>query len=237
MVDYQDGPEFTWLLTGLSTSFYNNVLGTRLTEETVTQRLREVLDSFAAKQVRYLSWWVEADAQPPQLGGYLEALGLTYLEGMPGMAVDLEQMDPALASVSGLSIKHVTNQKDLRQWTDTLLSGFDLPLRESEACCELYLPLGFDLPLRHYLGIWNGRPVATSQLFLGEGVAGMYCVATIPEARRHGIGAAMSMKPMLEAREIGYRIGTLQASPLGAPVYQRMGFRKHAQFSHYYLAP
>lgn len=52
-----------------------------------------------------------------------------------------------------------------------------------------------------------------------------------------GIGAVMSTIPMLEAREMGYRIGILQASPMGVPVYQRMGFIEHTQLSCYFLVP
>ena len=42
--------------------------------------------------------------------------------------------------------------------------------------------LGLELPYRYYVAFLGGKPVAASMLFLAEGVAGIYSVATLPEA-------------------------------------------------------
>lgn len=235
-VEFHDGPEFKWLLTGLPYAFLNSVLHTRLNSRDVSKRIAETLAYFKTRNVKRLSWWVEPGSEPSNLGEHLEANGLTYSEGAPGMAVDLQALNEDLPSPSGLAIKTVTDEKTLKQWSATALIGFgDVDLRNGDACFEMFKCLGFDLPLRNYVGYFNGKPVATSQLFLGAGVAGLYWVATIPEARGKGIATALSMAPLLEARAKGYRIGILQSSPMGEKVYRRMGFREYSRQSYYVL--
>jgi predicted acetyltransferase len=91
----------------------------------------------------------------------------------------------------------------------------------------------FDQPFWTYLAFLNGQSVATSQLFLSAGVAGIYNVTCVPEARGQGIGAAITQAPLLDARAIGYRVGILQASKLGYPVYRRLGFQDFGKMSLY----
>ena len=98
---------------------------------------------------------------------------------------------------------------------------------------ELYVALGFERPVRSYLAVLNGLPVATSQLFLSAGVAGIYNVTCLPGARRQGIGAAVTLTALLEARRQGYRISILQASTLGYPVYRRLGFQDYGKLNFY----
>ena len=74
-------------------------------------------------------------------------------------------------------------------------------------------------------------------MFLTLGVAGLFAVATAEPARRQGFGAAITLAPLLEAREMGYRIGVLSASPMGFPVYQRLGFREYCKLGLYQWPP
>ncbi len=67
--------------------------------------------------------------------------------------------------------------------------------------------------------------MATSALFLGDGLAGVYCVATLPQERRKGFGAFATAEPLRRVRDLGYRVGILQSSEPGHPVYRRIGFR------------
>jgi hypothetical protein len=83
----------------------------------------------------------------------------------------------------------------------------------------------------------GGRPVAKSALFLSSGVVGVYEVATAQAMRRRRIGTAVTLVPLLHALELGYRIGTLQASEMGIGVYARLGFRQVCTFSHHAWEP
>ena len=62
-------------------------------------------------------------------------------------------------------------------------------------------------------------------MVLDAGVAGIHNVATIPEARSQGTGKLMTLNPLFEKTELGYRVATLPASLMGYPLYQQMGFK------------
>ena len=183
-----------------------------------------------------LSWWVESDSRPVDLGRTLTTHGLTYDEGGPGMAADLLALNEELTLLSDLTIEPVIDTETLKQWAYASMIGFGLPEPSVDIWFNVFAGLGFELPLRNYVGILNGEPVATSNLFLGAGVAGIYVVATIAGVRRQGIGAAMTLAPLREARALGYRIGILHSSPMGLGVYRQLGFEEYCKMSCYIWA-
>jgi predicted acetyltransferase len=61
-------------------------------------------------------------------------------------------------------------------------------------------------------------------VFCSSSVAGVYAVGTLPEARRQGIGSAITLRGLRDARERGYRVGVLQSSQMGYNLYRRFGF-------------
>jgi GNAT superfamily N-acetyltransferase len=149
------------------------------------------------------------------------------------MAVDLMALNEAGPAPAELRIECVKDKEGLRKWAYASIVGFGHPETDVDIWFDVFAGLGFDLPLRNYVGILDGEPVATAELFLAAGVAGIYVVATVPGARRQGIGAALTLAPLREARAMGYRVGILHASPMGLGVYRRLGFKEYCRMSHY----
>jgi GNAT superfamily N-acetyltransferase len=231
--EFYDGPQLTWLLTGIPISFVNCVLRTQAEPDSVDAIIERTLAHFRSRDVTRLSWWTEPGTLPTDLGKHLMDHGLTYSDGGPGMAVDLLGLNEDLPTPTGLTIERVKDTAASRKWAHAAILGFELPETTVDIWFDLFTGLGFDLPLRSYLAILNGQPVATSQLFLGAGVAGIYCVATVPQARRQGIGAAITLAPLREARALGMRVAILHSTPMGLGVYPRLGFQEYCKMSCY----
>lgn len=157
--------------------------------------------------------------------GRLAALGFHAHGALPAMAVDIERLSPT-ALPAGHAWERIDAGDVARAWTDAMANGYDLP----RGLARMLSPevLGADMAddaVAQFFGIRHaGRLVCTSMLFLADGVAGIYCVATLPEARGQGLGAHATAEPLRIARRLGYRVGVLQSSESGHGVYRRLGF-------------
>lgn len=59
-----------------------------------------------------------------------------------------------------------------------------------------------------------------------SGDAGVFFVATLPEARGRGLATRLLAAAMVEARDRGCDISTLQATKMGEPLYARLGYQR-----------
>ena len=228
---YEDS-DVACLLTGIPFPPFNQVFRTQIPRTRIDARIREVTQRFIAKGLPAL-WSIESSTQPDGLGKHLEHHGWVRgeSEGI-GMALDLTTIREEVLTPQDLTIEIVDDEAKLRCWTQV---AFPPPV--ADGCFELFSGLGFELPWRHYLGLQNGRPVACAQLFLGAGVAGIYLVRTVPNARRQGIGAAVTLRTLLDARDIGCRVSVLTSSPMGEAMYRRLGFVEYYRIGIYELHP
>jgi hypothetical protein len=69
-----------------------------------------------------------------------------------------------------------------------------------------------------------GVAVATAMVYESDGVAGLQWVGTVPTARSGGLGALVTVAATNLAFEHGASSCTLQASPMGAPLYRGLGY-------------
>jgi ribosomal protein S18 acetylase RimI-like enzyme len=184
-------------------------------------------------------WLVGATSRPPDLGKSLEAAGLRLLSDNPGMALHLRGWDPEAPRPAGLIIEPVVDEAGLGRWRDVQQRGLGLDEESTEAWWVAHRRPGFDpaLPLRNWVASLEGTPVAAAALFVGAGVAGIYNVCTVPEARGRGIGRAVTSAALDEAVSRGLSLAILGASEMGQPVYRRMGFREVSRLRSYAPAP
>jgi hypothetical protein len=68
------------------------------------------------------------------------------------------------------------------------------------------------------------RPVATALTFVSDGVAGIQWVGTVSDARKLGLGRTVTEWATNVAFDHGATSCTLQASPMGEPIYAALGY-------------
>ena len=153
------------------------------------------------------------------------AHGFGIEESMPAMAVDIDRMSPT-SLPPGYGWARIGRGDASRSWTDALAVGYELPraLAEIFSLEVLGVDMAPDATTQFFSVLRDERHVATSMLYLADGVAGIYCVSTLPEERNRGLGAHATAEALRVARRLGYRVGVLQSSGAGYPVYLRLGF-------------
>jgi GNAT superfamily N-acetyltransferase len=233
--EVHDDPEMLWTITDIPFPLFNSVFRARLEPNNVDAVIEATLRRYKARNVPML-WWTGPTTRPKNLGLCLEAHGLVNEEGdSPGMAADLRALNESPDRPPGLEVEPVNDVESLRAWSKAVTAAAPMPEFVAKPMFDLCFTLGFGKasPVRNYYGWLNGEVVATSSLFLGAGVAGIYNVATLPKVRRQGIGNAMTLEPLCEARALGYRIGVLISSQLGVGVYRRLGFEEYCRIGQY----
>jgi hypothetical protein len=233
-VELSVGRYLTWFVTAMPDHFMNVVVCTELPSEGMDQLIENAMSHFKALNIKKLTWLIRDDVPAAEARKHLEAYGLTFRESFGAeMAADLRTVRDRGLVPNGLRIVVVENETMLRKWIHIASIGFGVPQDVENIWYDFFETAAWERPFRTYLALLNGEPVGTSQLFTSAGVAGVYNVTCLPETRGQGIGAAITLAPLLEAREMGYRVGILQASSLGQRVYRRLGFEDFGTLSVY----
>lgn len=149
-----------------------------------------------------------------------EELGVPYSDTVPGMV--LTDLARANRTVDGLEIRTVASMTDLQHHIAILVEAFGIPAALAEGLFAARILSLLDVEL--YVGYVDGKPVATSALAASTRVAGVYNVATVAAQRGRGIGEAMTAHAVRRGASSGCVISSLQATEMGRPVYERMGF-------------
>ncbi len=227
------GPDISWCITDIPFPVCNAIFRARLKPEQIDSTIENLIARGRTRNVP-LQWWTGLETKPANLGEKLLAHGFTTRGDSSGMAIDLLAMNEDVPIPADLKIIEVKDWKTLKTWCHITSVGFSIPEQAEPGLVDWFTTdIKLKQPLKFYLGLLKGKPVATSMYFLAEGVAGIYFVATIPEARNQGVGFAITQKPLQVAKKMGYRVGILQAAKMGEPVYRRMGFKEYCRIGSY----
>ena len=232
----QEGPELWWFYTGRP--HLNGVTMTRLAHSdtlSIDKKITAALDFFSAHNTA-THWAIAPATRPPDLAMYLQARGFAPVGEDRNMAIDLRTMNKKLPARPELVIQEITNIETLKIHRDISMRGFDSTLEGAQTYYDTYVVNGFGsgTSWHHYTAWLHDTPVGIASLLLHAGIAGIYGVTTLPEARKQGIGTALTRHTMLVAHSFGYRIAILAPSQMGLSLYRALGFQEMGM-TYYYL--
>jgi GNAT superfamily N-acetyltransferase len=234
-----DIPGIKRVTSNIPMSLLNSIMDACLSPQQVPPIIERIIADARLRKVPVL-WWIGPSTRPVDLATRLINSGFSIDEDGPGMAADLENLNDRLPSPEGLSIQPALDDGAWWAWSRTMAKGFEAPPERYEFAVNTWHNLISELnptTTQAYTAWLDGSPVATSLLQLGGGVAGIYSVATIPEARHKGIGAQVTLYPLHQARQMGYKVGVLQASEMGLSVYKSLGFQECCWITSYVWRP
>ena len=231
--------ELTWFLTGpggpngiLLTNFMHDE------QDYIDNRIDETLNLFKTHQVREIGWRIGPTSNPPDLANYLEIHNLSHKATTTCMIMKVTDTLMASPHHENIEIREVLTNDELLLKCHVEKVGFGATEQMAQDYYQTYMKSGFghDAHWHHYIGWQNGQAIAVAAILLHQGVAGVYGVTTIPEARKKGAATAMIHHVLREIAQLGYALVTLSTTEMSDTLYRRLGFQDYCQLHHYKLA-
>lgn len=212
-----------------SDPMFKGVWDVRLSRDDVHAMAEEAIAWYRERHALSAFWWVGPTSEPEDIGSALEHHDFEPFEvDAQGQVSELDALDWSALErgPSDLRIERVADERGLEAFARAFVEAFAAPDAAGRAWVDATRALGVGTsPWDLYVGRLGRRPVATTILFCGAGVATVLGIGTVADERGRGVGAAITLAALDDARARGYRYAVLFATELGAPVYRRIGFR------------
>lgn len=178
---------------------------------------------FAARDRRF-SIWIRADqAADDNLFAAAKAAGFQAVYEMPEMLLGRELATEPLPA--GAELRRLSSEDEAAGFWEVakqayasngfppeVLAGYTKHaglLTENVVAFVIYL---------------NEEPASIAMTIVSHGIAGIYWVGSLERARGMGLGRAVTVAATNAGFALGAEIASLQASPMGKPIYTKLGY-------------
>lgn len=205
-------------VTGVAVPTLNGVWVER--EDPDLTQVSELLDQVAATGLPHCLQFRPGAA--PRLEGLARSRGMAHQEDFPLMVLESAAQLDAAQSDSELVIREVL-PSEAQLHARVAAAGFAIP--EAMFVQVMAPPLLAAVGVRCYIGDAGGHSVTTGLSVKLGSFVGIFNIATLPEHRRRGYGAAITARLVSDGLAEGASWSWLQSSAEGYKVYERLGFR------------
>jgi hypothetical protein len=157
--------------------------------------------------------------------------GFHEIATTPGMILRAGAGTP-VQMPAGLDVRPVATEADRAAYAEVMAEAYAV-YGSPEASTQAFFSRMESLrgpTTTAFLGRVDGCAVSGATLYLSHGIGGVGWVGTRPSAFGRGYGAALTWCVVEEGLRRGVPLLNLQASPMGAPVYRRLGFETPTQY-------
>lgn len=180
----------------------------------VIQRWETLLSKLNTPYQVFAAPWLNVVCAP-----YLESSGYQKTGYMTCMVMPNLQ-DISVPIFTDIVIKKVNSIEAFNLFQQIIEESYDyelgagaiLPSFMQRSNCEMFLA---------YI---DGQAAATSLLYKTDDIAGIYWVGVKKAYRGRGLGQAVTWASIETGKKQGCSLASLQASDMGEPMYQKMGF-------------
>jgi GNAT superfamily N-acetyltransferase len=155
------------------------------------------------------------------------------ISNAPGMIVDKPFQSKAVPN--GIEIRPVTDVAGVVDFAHVSIESYqDLGMPASVSEKMFSSPERLLRPYNYLVVTYDaGSPLSAAMIVFSHGIAGIYWVGTLKDARGKGLAEACVRAVTNEAFQRGARFAVLQASKFGEPLYRRMGFTEVTRYPYY----
>ena len=232
--DLQEGPDLLRVYLPAPSGRFNTIIAKHLAG-TELERCAAESTAFFADRAHAYTWVMDAAGAADKAATHevMQRYGLVGFAEPPLMVLPLHRL-PQQPLPQHLEIVAVTTLTQIEQFIGVFCQGEPGQGLDPATLLPLFAPrVEPDSTVRSFLGLIGDHPVACATLVPGDGIAGIYEVATVPAARRQGYGAALILRALAYAHRLGLPVSMLQSSSAALSLYRRLGYTEFARSSIY----
>ena len=203
---------------------YNGVIRTRL-GDTADADIATVIERFHARDTPWF-WFVHPSATPGNLEQRLLAHGLRPAARITCMSLELAEWEPP-PPLAHIRFEEVLDDLALQTYSDLTMDYWQIRSDRKPLVAELQRHLGPGrVPGHRYLAFSDKAVVGKGYLSLAgpPGVAAIYGMSVLPQARARGVAGALTTALLQRAKQAGCHRAVLHSTDMALGVYLRVGF-------------
>ena len=198
------------------TMWYNRVHLLSGAREELEACIRTTAAAVPTGEMPNLISYIGTDYKRKEIAPLLKDAG--YVNPLPVQTAMFKSLEDYVPVEDTIAIERVPAEL-VGEWSEMISEAFGKPTEKPG------MLLIADHPECHFLmHRVEGKMVAGMLLYCKDGNAGIHEVGTLEAYRGKGIAKALLQHAFAIAKEKGCKYATLQASPMGVPVYESLGF-------------